>query len=91
MLFLNQTYKTNLNSEQIRNWIVKKSNEETWLFKLKRYSTRITETGFRIRERRFNQSFYPQVIGEFLTEENKNLIKLRIRPPIFSTVFLSIF
>jgi hypothetical protein len=93
MLFLNQTYKTNLNYEQIRNWVVKKSNEETWLFNMKRYRTRITETGFRIRKKRFNeyQSFYPLVTGEFLTEENKNLIDLKIRPSIFGTGFFGIF
>lgn len=90
-MLLKYRYKTFLTQEKINSWIENKSEERISIFKIRRYKTKITEDGFRIRKRRFNeyQAFYPQIIGKF--DNDNRIIKIKIQPSIMGMLFFGIF
>ena len=91
MIILKYRYKSFLTQEKINLWIKNKSEERISIFKIRQYKTKITEDGFSIRQRRFNnhQAFYPQIFGKFDHEYGK--IKIRIQPSFMGAILFGIF
>lgn len=88
-----QKYKTRLKPADIDNWILTKKDEKIGLIKIKRYSASSNESGFFIRERRFNkyQSFMPRIIGKYDYALNGTGIDLKIIPSYTGILFFAIF
>ncbi|MCT4640357.1 MAG: hypothetical protein N4A72_21845 [Bacteroidales bacterium] len=86
MIILNYTYKTYLSQKKINDWVKEISNERIPVFRIKRYVTKLTSSGFRIRERKLNkhQFFSSQIIGEYISDERR--IKIRICPSVLGMI-----
>ncbi len=91
MIILRYKYETSLTFERINDLIEKKSNERVSIFKVKKFRAKLTNNGFRIRERRFNeyQAFFPQIVGKYGLD--KNTIEIKIQPSFLGAIFFGVF
>jgi len=92
-MILKQTYETKMTPNEIDSWIRIKKNEKVGLFKISRFAAKSNESGFMIREKRFNkyQSFMPRVIGKYTFSINSTKIDLLILPSFTGLLFFSAF
>jgi len=93
MIYISQRYVTSLKPVDVNNFITGLRNEKIWLLHIRKFKTHVSETGFRIQERRTgkNQPFYPLIIGKYPQHLSVKYLDIRIIPSIFGTLFFAAF